>query len=168
MSVLSQTKFWTPVSRDGIAPRGLRRRDAARYVGYQPEAFDAAVLDGGLPRPFWGEGLSSALWDRHHLHEMRWPIATIYVVGFKNYVKIGYTRDFTRRLMALQAGIPEPITVYGTFSGSMRTEAELHQRYARYKTRSEWFRKEGALKEFVADLIYDRQHPRAAGEALPK
>jgi predicted DNA-binding transcriptional regulator AlpA len=36
----------------GVIPRGLRRREAARYVGVSPSKFDEMVRDGRMPAPF--------------------------------------------------------------------------------------------------------------------
>ena len=37
---------------EGVAPRGLSRVQAARYVGVSPSLFDEMVKDGPAPRPF--------------------------------------------------------------------------------------------------------------------
>ena len=36
---------------EGVAPRGLSRVQAARYVGVSPSLFDEMVKDGPAPRP---------------------------------------------------------------------------------------------------------------------
>ena len=40
------------MSRALMIPRGLRREDAARYVGVSPSKFDEWVKDGRMPQPF--------------------------------------------------------------------------------------------------------------------
>lgn len=52
---------------DAIAypPRGLRRDDAARYVGISPTLFDEWVKDRKMPRPAKIGGVT--LWDRFAL-----------------------------------------------------------------------------------------------------
>jgi len=35
----------------GFLPRGLRREDAAYYVGVSPAMFDEMVKDGRMPQP---------------------------------------------------------------------------------------------------------------------
>ncbi|MBV8798779.1 MAG: hypothetical protein JO208_03070 [Alphaproteobacteria bacterium] len=48
-------------------PRGLRRLDAADYVGVSPSQFDKWVDDGTMPKPTKKGGI--ALWDRHALDD---------------------------------------------------------------------------------------------------
>lgn len=46
----------------GLAPRrGLRREDAARYIGLSASKFDELVRDGRLPRPARIDGC--VIWD---------------------------------------------------------------------------------------------------------
>lgn len=49
-------------TRGGIVPRGLRRVDAARYLGISPTHFDKQVKAGCIPPPLQKFGVS--LWDR--------------------------------------------------------------------------------------------------------
>ena len=73
----------------------------------------------------------------------------IYVVGFGPYVKIGFSENFGRRLIALQQGVPETLTVYSFQAGSDKIEHQLHKRFADYRLRGEWFRKEGELAAWI-------------------
>jgi len=41
----------TSVDTAGFLPRGLRREDAAFYVGVSPATFDEMVKDGRMPQP---------------------------------------------------------------------------------------------------------------------
>lgn len=43
-------------------PRGLRREDAALYIGLKPSTFDKLVKDGTLPQPLRFNGC--VVWDR--------------------------------------------------------------------------------------------------------
>jgi predicted DNA-binding transcriptional regulator AlpA len=45
-----------------LPPRGLRREEAASYVGISPSKFDALVRDGRMPGPLRVD--SCAIWDR--------------------------------------------------------------------------------------------------------
>lgn len=45
--------------------RGLRREDAALYIGVSPRKFDAMVADGRMPQPFRIDGC--VLWDLRKL-----------------------------------------------------------------------------------------------------
>jgi hypothetical protein len=48
--------------RGGIVPRGLRRVDAARYLGISPTHFDKQVRAGNIPKPLERFGVN--IWDR--------------------------------------------------------------------------------------------------------
>jgi hypothetical protein len=49
-------------TRGGIVPRGLRRVDAARYLGISPSHFDKQVRAGAIPAPLQLFGVN--IWDR--------------------------------------------------------------------------------------------------------
>lgn len=50
-----------------LAPRGLRRVEAAAYIGVSPSSFDAMIAEGVMPKPKrWG---GRVIWDRHMLDE---------------------------------------------------------------------------------------------------
>jgi predicted DNA-binding transcriptional regulator AlpA len=49
---------WQPI-------RGLRREEAARYVGVSPTKFDQLVADGRMPVPVRIDGC--VVWDRHEM-----------------------------------------------------------------------------------------------------
>jgi hypothetical protein len=48
-----------------FTPRGLRRADAARYLGISPSHFDKQREEGAIPPPKSLFGVM--LWDRHDL-----------------------------------------------------------------------------------------------------
>lgn len=74
----------------------------------------------------------------------------VYVVGFLNYVKIGFTsKSIEERMVGLQTGCPERITIYSTFRGSKQYEDYFHKRFAAYNTQGEWFRREGNLSAWI-------------------
>lgn len=74
---------------------------------------------------------------------------TVYVVGFANYVKIGFSIDLFGRLKALQEGTPELLVVYAKIPGTMADERAFHKRFASHRLRGEWFRKEGSLAAWI-------------------
>jgi predicted DNA-binding transcriptional regulator AlpA len=49
----------------GLTPRGLRKADAAIYVGISPSLFDAWVASGVMPKPKRHGGV--VVWDRREL-----------------------------------------------------------------------------------------------------
>ena len=47
-----------------LAPRGLRREEAAAYVGLSPATFDRMVAAGTMPQPKVMRPTSVETWDR--------------------------------------------------------------------------------------------------------
>lgn len=75
--------------------------------------------------------------------------ASIYVVGFGPYIKIGYSTDMRQRIEDLECRLPEPLVIHATFPGSRKIEAALHGKYAALRLRGEWFRNEGKLAAWI-------------------
>ena len=50
-----------------LAPRGLKREEAAAYVGVSPSLFDMLVKDGRMPTP--KRINSRTIWDRGRIDE---------------------------------------------------------------------------------------------------
>jgi len=55
----------TPIRLEIVPRRGLRREDAARYVGVSTAKFDECVKDGRMPKPFRIDGC--VIWDLRRL-----------------------------------------------------------------------------------------------------
>ena len=52
---------------NSLPPRGLRRAEAAAYIGVSPTTFDEMMLEGVMPHP--KRFNSCNIWDRHALDE---------------------------------------------------------------------------------------------------
>lgn len=68
----------------------------------------------------------------------------IYVMqaGERGPVKIGYVKLYTGlepRRQALQIGCPHELTLLASCPGEAGFEGFLHERFAEYRTRGEWF-----------------------------
>lgn len=72
--------------------------------------------------------------------------------GRRRVVKIGYSGDHVERMGSLQAASPDRLRLIATIPGSPAVEAELHRRFRAYRVTGEWFRLEGELAEYVAEL----------------
>ena len=46
------------------ATRGLRREQAAHYIGVKPDLFDALVREGEMPQPITWPGHRMKVWDK--------------------------------------------------------------------------------------------------------
>ena len=49
-----------------LSRRGLRRKEAARYVGISTAKFDECVMDGRMPKPFRID--ACVIWDLRRLN----------------------------------------------------------------------------------------------------
>lgn len=75
----------------------------------------------------------------------------VYVVGFADYVKIGWSAVVRERLFEIQKHAPEKLVLYALFAGREATERELHGRFRGLRLRGEWFALTNYLKEWVYD-----------------
>jgi len=74
----------------------------------------------------------------------------IYVVGFADYVKIGYTkRGPAGRIGALQGACPVTLIRYGIVRGTLDDEHHIHRRFHQDRLRGEWFRKSARLDIWI-------------------
>jgi excisionase family DNA binding protein len=144
-------------------PRGLSRQEAAAYVGVSAPLFDEMVRDGRMPDPKVVDGLR--LWDRAALEDAGLT-GLIYVVGFADYIKIGYTKNVAQRVASLEGGLPQKLTVHAVMPGSIRKEFALHARFKKHRLNGEWFLREGDLADWVSCLVFDGMSEQER-EALP-
>lgn len=87
-----------------------------------------------------------------HLAKNVVPLGFVYFIGAEglSYVKIGFARDLAHRLRELQCASPHELVVLVSFPGTLRTERELHARWAAMRHRGEWYRLEGDLASLLA------------------
>ena len=52
-----------------LPPRGLRRVEAAAYIGVSPSLFDQMIFEGAMPKPVRFKG--RVIWDRHAI-DLAW------------------------------------------------------------------------------------------------
>lgn len=65
----------------------------------------------------------------------------VYLIGNEanSLVKIGFSKNVSRRLSELDRMSPVRLTLLATFPGGKVLETLLHVRFATYRTRGEWF-----------------------------
>ncbi|KQP61037.1 GIY-YIG nuclease family protein [Methylobacterium sp. Leaf108] len=128
---------------------GLNQKQMDRLIGEGMPCTDLGQRTGKKRLLRFRRSIVLA-WYRRYTHLIA---GTIYVVGFGSYVKIGFTRGLVaRRIRAIEHGAPEPLRVYATFAGNILDEGNLIERFKAHSTRGEWFRLEGAIKDWVQAL----------------
>lgn len=139
--------FWLERS-DGFGVDHLRRpirSDGAPHLlraWLCPEAPEGWIkFDGSEPPPLRKPAPRKEL--RH----------VVYFIGAGPFIKIGYTRDVTRRMIQLCTGCPYPIELLGTISGASGTEAKLHDRFAAHRAHGEWFHRHVEILNFIREPI---------------
>ena len=137
-------------------PRMMTPKEAATYLGITLKVLMRLRNEGRLPYHVFGictvrERVRYAIKDVEKFleSELSCTEGYVYVAGFGPYVKIGFSRTPKRRVIDLQVAAPERLTLYATLRANLWMEAELHQDFAAYRTCGEWFRKEGALAEWI-------------------
>ena len=73
----------------------------------------------------------------------------IYAIRCMDRVKIGFSTDPARRLVKIRADNAHECRLLGVIAGDMELEAQLHERFAHYHVRGEWFLLKGDVAEFI-------------------
>jgi len=65
----------------------------------------------------------------------------IYVIvnNSNTYCKIGYSKNPKKRLVELQTGNPEKLSLLRTYNGFIALEKHIHLKYKHLKLHNEWF-----------------------------
>lgn len=76
----------------------------------------------------------------------------IYLISHQNkFVKIGYTKNITKRLSQLQVSSPVKLEVLHLIDGNITLEKELHVLFKDLRTSGEWFNFDASILEFFVD-----------------
>lgn len=78
--------------------------------------------------------------------------SNIYFVAAGHFIKIGYSTNWPQRIAELQVGCPYRLSVLHIMEGPREFEPELHQRFAHLRVQGEWFRRDGDLISYIAQL----------------
>ena len=78
----------------------------------------------------------------------------VYVIKRKGarLVKIGVTRQLERRMRALATGAGAELELLVAFPGEREDEQVLHDRFAAYRKRGEWFEYAGPVERWVKEM----------------
>jgi hypothetical protein len=84
-------------------------------------------------------------------YEARDPFrgARVYVAQCGNQVKIGTTKNVHGRIESFRRVNPFPIHLLAVINGDRAVEASFHVRFAKYRTRGEWFLLSDEIKQWI-------------------
>lgn len=79
------------------------------------------------------------------------PPTVVYFIqeALGGYVKIGYTRDLNRRMRELDNNSPAGIYLLGYMDGARLTESTMHDTFALYRKRGEWYHPNKLLIDYI-------------------
>ena len=93
----------------------------------------------------------------------------IYLISYENkFVKIGYTKNISKRLSQLQVSSPIKLEVLHLIDGDITLEKQIHNLFKDLKTNGEWFKFDISILEYFADkecLLW--QHGFTSEEKIP-
>lgn len=73
----------------------------------------------------------------------------VYFIEAGDLIKIGFTRSPVGRMRTIKTGCPLPMKLLHHEAGSLKSERELHRRFAVLRVRGEWFRKAPELLAYI-------------------
>lgn len=73
----------------------------------------------------------------------------VYFVRSGDFIKIGWSSHFVRRVDHLRGMAPQHLELVGILEGGRKLERLLHRQFAAQREHREWFRYEGALAEYI-------------------
>lgn len=101
------------------------------------------------------------------------PVGYIYIVhaAGSHFIKIGYAADVYARKAELQVGCPYPLRILyiQPTSNALIDEGKLHERFARYRLRGEWFELPSSVPdvlEILGDLYHHEPVPKISRSAI--
>lgn len=106
----------------------------------------------------------------HHYGSVVGRLGTIYFVGHRDRIKIGFTsRGLDERLRTLQISSPDRLQVFALLWGTIAGERQLHERFAPWRLSGEWFQGSPELRAFIdravalqfrRELFHDERYPK--------
>lgn len=80
------------------------------------------------------------------------PEKAVYFIVVGDTVKIGISKDISKRLASLKTGLSSPIdTVYVEENAGRLSESALHAKFHSHRLHGEWFSLSDEIKEFIAE-----------------
>lgn len=109
----------------------------------------------------------SGQWDRRDIEaavasvipwpEIRAENSEVYFVQSGDFIKIGYSKNVSERLVTMQTGSPTELILIATIPGSVITEERIHRLFERLYHRGEWFRRTPQLMAYIDWLVVQKE-----------
>ena len=110
------------------------------------------IKNGELPAPE-RQSPKGPLWRWSQVYRMMSDglagSSRVYFIEMNEFIKIGFTRNLSRRLEELALGHPYEILLLHDIPGTFDTETDMHRRFRHLHVRGEWFKKDAELLEFI-------------------
>jgi len=130
----------------------LDQRQVAERLGLCEDGFAELVSRGIFRAPKDGELWSAERVDARllTLQKAAMRCGLVYVVGFGQYVKIGFTQTpIEVRIASIQSDCPEILKIYGQIEGTHFDEIRLLGRFIEYRSQGEWHYRRGDLAAWI-------------------
>lgn len=159
-----------------ITPFGFQADKAALYLGVTEDTF--ARLRAAYILPASRRMADVEIWIRPELDACRKSLAFrqatrtqqgqhVYfiIMPVAGHVKVGVARNIPVRMIELQTGNPELLSLLAAWPGDRHEEAKLHKVLSAYRMQGEWFR-HGAWVEQVTTAAVEKCDLRELIERL--
>jgi Meiotically up-regulated gene 113 len=77
----------------------------------------------------------------------------VYFIQSARRIKIGFTTNLPKRLMALKTGAAHKLTVLGAVDGDRSLEQSLHRQLSAHRVEGEWFKRHPEVVATIEKLI---------------
>lgn len=88
----------------------------------------------------------------------------VYFLRGQNRVKIGHSSDVRKRFETLRTACPEPVRIVKVLKGGVRVERRMHERFAEYRVKGEWFELRGRLAKYLERCLHHIDLPEREPE----
>jgi len=138
-------------------PKFMELTEVAFHTSCSPEEVIEMVEAGVLPGPEKRNGKILWRWDQVDRALSDDPEAShrVYFIQTNDFIKIGFTRNMTRRFEGINSSVPYDITLLHEMPGSFDLEVDMHRKFKHLRVKGEWFRAEPELVDFIQSLKND-------------
>lgn len=82
-------------------------------------------------------------------------------------IKIGVSTNPHTRVRSLDIGSPNGVVIIAVIPGEIQTEREMHNKFAQYRIKGEWFSPSDELLDFIENLPTFQGKKRKKAKRIP-